>query len=203
MLVLWEAGGKNLRETRQDQNSPLAACSTSQDLVSGSRPPPATPAPEQISQVEALDRLEALLLTIRLLATDRCFSVDELAKLKTLLGFYWALGWRGSFMLEPRLVIMERIPSIALPMVHTELNRIVQTQACAERKCYPLSSTISQTTMSESDSTSDVGGNTFAITPSLFARMFCRRRSLSFNASPGKYICVIMRLIFPVTSKCR
>jgi hypothetical protein len=65
-------------------------------------------------------------VTIRLLATDRCFSVDELAKLKTLLGFYRALGWRGSFMLEPRPVIMERIPSIALPIVHTELNRIVQ-----------------------------------------------------------------------------
>jgi len=51
----------------------------------------------------------------------------------------------------------------------------------------------------------DIGcrGNTFAIRPSLFARMFFRRRSLSFNGSPGKYICVTMRLIFPVTSKCR
>src|SRR6266849_1476618 len=33
------------------------------------------------------------------------------------------------------------------------------------------------------------------------ARMFCSRRSLSFNGSPGKYIWVINRLIFPVTSK--
>jgi len=39
--------------------------------------------------------------------------------------------------------------------------------------------------------------------PSLFARSFCRRRSVSFSDSPGKYICVTMRLTFPMTSKCR
>ena len=65
----------------------------------------------------------------------------------------------------------------------------------------PLSRTIFQTTRSESGSRSRVGGNTVAISPSLFARTLCSRRSFSLRGSPGKYICVITRLTLPVTSK--
>src|SRR6185295_14879352 len=56
---------------------------------------------------------------------------------------------------------------------------------------YPLSRTMSHTARSEPGSTSDVGGSTFAMTPSLFARTRCRSRSLSFNGSSGKYMWVI------------
>src|SRR5713226_3157481 len=83
----------------------------------------------------------------------------------------------------------------------TASNALFGDPGVARAGCYPLSSTTSQTTRRESGSTSDVGGSIFAIRPSLFARMFCSKRSLSFNDSPGKYIWVITRLIFPVTSK--
>src|SRR5713226_8420162 len=87
-----------------------------------------------------------------------------------------------------RLKLSGRLPAALRLLTTCYPTDSSATHACAARKRYPLSSTISQTTMSESDSTSDVGGNTLAIRPSLFARIFCSRRSLSFNASPGKYI---------------
>src|SRR5207249_408615 len=63
---------------------------------------------------------------------------------------------------------------------------------CAEqpeltRAAQPLSRTMSQTTRRESGSRSAVGGNTFAMAPSRFARSFCNRRSVSLSDSPGKY----------------